>query len=112
MAELAIQIIDREGGISQAAASAGGDTFKGHPGNVVYVTNANGAATRTVTVVAVNDPLNTPQAGDIDLPDIAVVVGISSSDLFHVPPAYVNNGVVSMTYDDEADLTIGVGVLG
>lgn len=112
MAELAIQIIDREGGISQAAASAGGDTFKGHPGNVVFVTNADGVATRTITIIAVNDPLNTPQAGEIDLPDIAVVIGISSSDLFHVPPAYVSNGTVSLTYDDETDLTIGVAVVG
>lgn len=112
MAELVIQTIDREGGITQAAAAVAGDTFQGHPGNVVFVTNADGAVTRTITIAAVNDPLSTPQAGNVDLPDIAIVVGISSSDLFHVPPAYVSAGVVSMTYDDESDLTIGVGVLG
>lgn len=112
MAELIIQTIDREGGFTVAAASAGGDTFKGHPGNIVRADNANGVSTRTITVIAVNDPLSTPQAGDVDLPDIVLVVGISSSDIFHVPPAYVNAGTVSMTYDDETDLTIGVGVLG
>lgn len=116
MAELAIQEFDRTGAITLSAAASAGDTFKGVPGNIIVARNAD-SSTATITITAVNDPLNTVEAGSLDIPNITVVVpavsgAVSGVKVIHVPSAYVSAGVVSMTYDSVTALTIGVGVNG
>ncbi len=113
MAILAIQQISRVGlNPSVAAAAAGGDAFPNTGKVFLRAKNANAAAARTLTVAS-------------QLPAGAVPQGAAKTDLaVEVPaqgerwigpfdPASFNdaNGRVVVTYDSEADLTVGAYAL-
>ena len=112
MAELTLQKIDRLGtDMTYAACEAGGDTFQVRNNSFVHVINDD-ASSHVVTVVAVQDPLKTPEADEIDLPDIAVTVPAGEDRFIKVPPAYQVLGVANLTYDDETTQTIAALYVG
>ena len=110
MAKIASQKVDKSGSVkTYATASFGGDTFDSFPGVFVHVKNAHASVARTLTVVAVDDPLITPEAGSLTVPDITVNVPAVGDAVFAVPASHMTNaGLVIMAYDDEADLTLAV----
>ena len=110
MAKIAIQNINKsDQALTFSAASAGGDTFDSFKGVFVSAKNANVGSTRTITIAAVTDPLVTPEAGSLAVPDIVITIPISGERLFAVPASHLSAaGLASMTYDDEADVTLAV----
>lgn len=110
MAKLAAQKVDKSGSQKTfAAATAGGDTFDSFNGIFVFAKNANVGAARTITIVAVTDPLITPEAGSLAVPDIVITVPTEGDAQFAVPASHLSSaGLASMTYDDEADITLAV----
>ena len=110
MAKIAAQNVDKSGSVkTYSAATAGGDTFDSFNGIFVHAKNANVGAARTITITAVDDPVLTPQAGSLVVPDVVVTVPISGDALFAVPASHLSSaGLASMTYDDEADITLAV----
>ena len=110
MAKLANQTIDKSDKTpSFSAAAAAGDTFDSFAGVFVEAKNANVGVTRTITISAVTDPIVTPEAGSLVVPDIVIVVPISGEKRFAVPPSHLSvAALASMTYSDEADLTLAV----
>jgi len=96
---------------SYVAASVGGDTLKNFDGVFISAFNSD-AATRTITITPVENPVKNPLAGEIALPNIVITVPAGGDELFSVPPAYQSaGGVVSMTYDDETLLTLATFVV-
>lgn len=87
------------------AAASGGDTFLNNGRTFIYAKNANVGASRTITV---NSLTNCDQGEDHN---ITITVPLSSEELSGpYPPNRFNSptGVVTMTYDSEADLTIAI----
>jgi hypothetical protein len=113
MAVLAVQQIVRAGlNPALAAASAGGDAFPNTGRVFLRVKNANAAAARNVTVASQLPPGALPQgAAKTDL--AAVVPALSERWIGPLDPASFNdsNGRVVVTYDTEADLTVGAFAL-
>lgn len=92
-----------------SAASSGGDTFDSFDGIVINAKNAHASIARVITIAAVTDPLITPEAGSLVVPDIVITVPAVGDRLFSVPPSHLSSaGLASMTYDDEADVTLAV----
>jgi len=109
MAVLTVQQIARTGlTISAgAAAAAAGDSFANNGKRFLRVVNANGAATRTVTIASQIPTAAIPQGAALS--NLAVVVPISGEKwIGPFDPAYFNdaNGRVVFTYSSEADLTV------
>ena len=104
MAALAVQTVSLAGVTPAYVAGAeAGDTFYNDGRTFLHVKNGNGAASRTVTI---NSLVNCSQGHDHD---IAVVVPLSSEKMIGpFPTSRFNNSsnVASVTYSDEADLTI------
>ena len=112
MAELILQKIDKEGtDKTYAACDVGGDTFNVRNNSFIHVINGD-ASSHVVTVVAVQDPLNTPEADAVDLPDIAVTVPDGEDRFIKIPPAYQVLGVANITYDDVTTQTIAAIYVG
>lgn len=113
MAVLAVQQIARTGlAPALAAAAAGGDAFPNAGKVFLRVANANVGAARTVTVAS-QIPTGAIPEGTAKT-DLAVNVPASSERwIGPFEPASWNdaNGRVVVTYDDEADLTVGVFAL-
>ena len=109
MAQIDIQKVDKSSQtLTYSAASSGGDTFLSHNGVFAHAKNVN-AGTRTITIAALVDPLLTQKAGSLAVPDIVITVPATGDSLFSVPPSHIGlGGVVTMTYDDETDLSIAV----
>ena len=109
MAKLTAQKIDKSGSVkTYAAAAAAGDTFDSFNGVLIHAKNVN-VGTRTITITTVDDPIITPGAGSLAVPDIVVTVPASGDALFAVPASHLSNaGLATMTYDDETDLTLAV----
>jgi len=109
MAVLAVQQIVRAGlNPALAAASAGGDAFPNTGRVFLRVKNANAAAARNVTVASQLPPGALPQGAAKT--DLAVAVpALSERWIGPLDPAAFNdnNGRVVVTYDTEADLTVG-----
>lgn len=112
MATLAVNKLSKDGAITIVAAAVGGDDFPAIPGNILYLQNIHASLSRTVTIAAVNTPIETPQAGSVTVSDISIVVPPATVRIAHVPPAYVADNAVAMTYSDEADLFVGVAYVG
>lgn len=110
MAKIAIQNVNKsDQALTYSVASAGGDTFDTFDGVFVNAKNANVGSTRTITIAAVDDPIITPEAGSLAVPDVVIIIPIEDDRLFAVPPSHISvAGLVSMTYDDEADITIAI----
>ena len=109
MAVLAVQEITRAGLDSAlAAAAAGGDSFPNTGRAFLRVANANVGAARTVTIASQLPAGAIPQ-GAVKA-DVEVAVP-ASEERFIGPfdPAAFNdaNGRVVVTYDDEADVSVG-----
>ncbi len=87
------------------AATAGGDEFVNSGNIIIHAKNANGGATRTITVDAPNN------CSLAYAHDVTIVVPISGERISGVfPKAWFNDtdGRVQITYDNEADLTIAI----
>jgi L-2-hydroxyglutarate oxidase LhgO len=110
MAQLAIQLITAAGlEAAYAAAAEAGDTFHPNGGERTFLHVKNGAgATRTVTVAAVADTVRAPGVGVIAVPDMVVAITAGEERMIGpFPSAYVSSaGLVSVTYDDEASVTV------
>jgi hypothetical protein len=113
MAVLAVQQISRAGlNPALAAASAGGDAFPNAGRAFLRVKNANAAAARNVTVASQLPPGALPQGAAKT--DLAVAVpALSERWIGPLDPAAFNdaNGRAVVTYDTEADLTVGAFAL-
>lgn len=108
MAELTVQKVTKSSaGLSLVAAESGGDTFVNDSQTFVQADKST-AGTTTITIAAVTDPLITPEAGSLTVPDIVITVPATGNILFSVPPSHTSLGTVSMTYDSETDLTLAV----
>lgn len=108
MALLTVQKITKSSaGLSLVAAAAGGDTFPNTDGVLVQADKSS-AGTATITISAVTNPLITPEAGSLVVPDIVITVPASGNILFSVPQSHTAIGIVSMTYASETDLTLAV----
>ena len=108
MALLSVQKITKSSaGLSLAAAASGGDTFVNDAGTLVQADKSS-VGTTTITIVAITDPLITPEAGSLVVPDIVITVPAEGNILFSVPQSHTSVGIVSMTYDSETDLTLAV----
>ncbi len=113
MAILAVQQISRTGlNPALAAASAGGDAFPNTGRAFLRVKNAHATLARTVTVASQLPPGAIPP-GAVKT-DLAVAVpALGERWIGHFDPASFNdaNGRVAVTYDTEADLTVGAFAL-
>ena len=113
MAVLAVQQIVRTGlAPALAAAAAGGDAFPNTGRVFLRVANANAGAARTVTVASQLPAGAIPQ-GAVKT-DLAVAVPAQDERCIGpFDPASFNdaNGRVVVTYDTEADLTVGAFAL-
>lgn len=108
MALLTVQKVTKSSaGLSLAAAAAAGDTFANADGVFVQADKST-VGTTTITISAVTDPIITPEAGSLAVPDIVITVPASGNILFSVPQSHTALGIVSMTYDSETDLTLAV----
>ena len=109
MAKLTAQKIDKSGSVkTYATAAAAGDTFDSFDGILIHAKNVN-VGSRTITIAAVDDPIITPEAGSLVVPDVVVTVPATGDAVFAVPASHLSNaGLASMTYDDETDLTLAV----
>jgi len=114
MTKFTHQHVSQENNTLSGQAATPSDTFDNVPGTFVYVQNADTLATRTITISAQTTPITGNESGAISLPDLTVVVPMAvgsetGKHMFSVPPAYQNlAGVVTMGYDDETDLVVGV----
>ena len=101
-----------EDGLTPAysAATAGGDTFTNDDSGRQFIMakNANVGSTRTVTVAAIVATTNKPGFPTLDVPDIVAVVPISGEKMIGPIPKTAFGAVPDITYDDEADVTLGV----
>ena len=112
MAELTVQNIDKSGAaLSFVAAAAAGDTFIADGKTFLEVINSD-VDSMIVTIPAVTDPINTPEAGSLVVPDIAVTVGVGETRKILPPPTHINKGVCSVTYDDETAVTVAAFYVG
>ena len=113
MAVLAVQQIVRAGmNPALVAAAAGGDAFPNTGRVFLRVANANAGAARTVTVASQLPAGAIPQ-GAVKT-DLAVAVPAQGERwIGPFDPASFNdaNGRVVVTYDTEADLTVGAFAL-
>lgn len=92
-----------------AVAEAAGDTFDSFDGILVHAKNGHASVSRVITIAAVTDPLITPEAGSLAVPDIVITVPAVDDRLFSVPASHLSSaGLASMTYDDEADVTLAI----
>jgi hypothetical protein len=91
------------------AASAGGDQFAGGGDVWLYLANADAVATRQVTVAT---PGNVGGQAIFELDIVVPMAGIAVRGPF--PPSLFGDpdGRVSLTYDDETQLTFGAWKLG
>ena len=97
---------------SYAAANADGSRFlcPSDERLFLHVKNAN-AATRTVTVVAQRTSAQVQGAGVVAIPNMAVVVPVTTGDkmIGPIPPAYVDDdGYAHITFSAVADLTVAL----
>ena len=105
MAQLTVQEVSKNSSLtpSFSAASSEGDTFLNNGKVLVYAKNANVGASRTITI---NSLVDCNQGFDHD---ITVTIPQSSEEMvgfFETDRFNNSSGQVSMTYDDESDLTI------
>lgn len=109
MATLPLQNVSKSSAaLTYSAAASGGDDFSSFTGVFVHVKNEAGVS-RVITISAVTDPLVTPEAGSLTVPDVVITVPADDDRIFAVPPSHISaGGSVSMTYDNEADLTLAV----
>lgn len=113
MAVLAVQQIARAGlGPALAAAAAGGDAFANTGDEFLRVVNANVGAARTVTVASQIPVGGVPQ-GTAKANLVVIVPASSERWIGPFDPGSWNDvsGQVVVTYDDEADLTVGAYAL-
>lgn len=110
MAKISHQKVDKSGSVkTYSTAAAGGDTFDSFNGIFVNIKNGHASVARTVTIAAVDDPIITTEAGSLAVPDVSVNVPALGDAVFSVPQSHLSaGGLASMTYDDEADLTVAV----
>ena len=113
MATLAVQQISRAGlNPALAAAAAAGDAFPNTGRVFLRVKNAHATVARTVTAVSQLPAGAIPQGAA--KADVAVAVpALSERWIGPFDPASFNdaNGRVVVTYDTEADLTVGAFAL-
>ena len=113
MAILAVQQISRPGlNPALAAAAVAGDAFPNTGRVVLRVKNAHATVARTVTAVSQLPAGAIPQGAA--KADVAVAVpALSERWIGPFDPASFNdaNGRVVVTYDTEADLTVGAYAL-
>lgn len=105
MAELTVQDVSKTTTLTPtfAAAASGGDTFENNGRVLVYAKNGNVGASRTITV---NSLVNCSMGHDHD---ITITVPASSEEMcgfFETNRFNNSSNQVSMTYDDEADITL------
>ena len=113
MAVLAIQQIARTGlNPALAAAAAGGDAFPNVGRVFLRVVNANVGAARTVTITS-QLPAGAIPEGAVKTDAEVSVPASSERWIGPFDPGSWNdaNGRVVVTYDDEADLTVGAYAL-
>lgn len=111
MSLLTVQKVTKSSaGLSLVAAAAAGDTFPNADGVFIQADKSTVGDT-TLTIAAVTDPIITPEAGSLAIPDIVITVPASGNILFSVPPSHTALGIVTMTYDSETDLTIAAAVV-
>jgi len=112
MALLSVQKVTKAtGGLTHTAAAAAGDTFPNDDQTFVHAVKST-VGTTTITITAVIDPVISPVAGSLTVPDVVITVPASGDTHFSVPQSHTSNGIVSMTYDSEVDLTLAVAKVG
>ena len=111
MAELTVQSIGKAGlelPGALAAASNGGDTVKAAGSNLMIAVENSGGVGRTVTVVTPVATTACNNFGDLPVSNLTISVGAGELQVFTIPAGYRDgSGNFPITYDDEADLTIG-----
>lgn len=111
MALLTVQKVTKSSaGLSLVATAAGGDTFPNADGVFIQADKST-VGDATLTIAAVTDPIITPEAGSLVVPDIVITVPAEGNILFSVPPSHTAVGIVTMTYSSETDLTIAAAVV-
>lgn len=115
MALIDVQNITKAGAaLTYTAAAAGGDTFQNGGNIIVHAINAHASTARTLTITTVSTPLSTAESEDLIVANIAITLPsyAASSQLgsiFRVPESHTGSGgIVTMTYDDESDVTIAI----
>ena len=106
MATLTVQASPEAGGMTMAAAAAGGDVFP-NDGKTLFFVIARAA--RTVTATAQDTSATVPGFGACTKADVVQAVEINTMDAMGpFPTTAFNNssGQVAITYSDEADLTV------
>ena len=109
MATLTVQASPEAGGMTMAAAAAGGDVFPNDGKTLLLVLNVHGSLARTVTVTAQDTTATVPGFGACTKADAVQAVEINTMDAMGpFPTTAFNNssGQVAITYSDEADLTV------
>lgn len=94
--------------LTLAAATAGGDSFQNSGVEFVQVKNAHATVARNVTFAAPNpDNFGITNAAHNQ---VVAVPALTTKLIGPFPPGRFNdaNGRVQITYDSEADLTIGI----
>jgi hypothetical protein len=113
MATLSVEtIVDSGLAATYNAAAAGGDTFvnDGSERQFIHVKNANGAATRTVTVAPSTATTTKPGFGTVTRGNISVIVPISG-ERFIGPFPELAFGDPDIQYSSEADVTVAVLII-
>ena len=91
------------------SAASGGDKFAPGADVWIHAANADGAATRTITVATPGNVRGLPVD---DLEIVVPISGIAVRGPFYPDVFAGSDGLASMTYDDESDLTLGLWRLG
>lgn len=107
MAELTVQAITQGTSLtpSFAAAGASGDTFANNGKVFIYAKNVDAGASRTITIDSL---VNCNQGSDHNA---TITIPLSSEEMagpYSRERFNDTTGKVSMTYDDESDLTIAI----
>jgi hypothetical protein len=108
MADLTVQNLTKDGVVpSLAAADVGGDTFANDGKTFILV--ENGATDVNITFAATPSSVEKPGFGTLAIENHVVTVPASTQKIIGTFPKSVFNnssGKVSMTYDDESNVSI------
>ncbi len=106
MATLTVQDSPEAGGVTFAAAAAGGDVYPNDGRTLLLVLNTHASLSRTTTVTAQDTTANAPGFGAVTKADAVQAVETATLDVMGpFPTTAFNNssGQVAITYSDSAD---------
>ena len=106
MATLTVQDSPEAGGVTFAAASAGGDVVPNDGKTILLILNVHASLSRTVTATAADTTANAAGFGAVTKADAVQAVETATLDsMGPFPTTAFNNasGQVAITYSDSAD---------